>query len=51
MKHTVYDSDRTAAERTCTELRHMIEDPEALRERLRFPVRLRSSSPAPISRA
>jgi 3-(3-hydroxy-phenyl)propionate hydroxylase len=51
MKHTVYDSDRTAAERTCTELRHMIEDPVAFRERLRFPVRLRSNSPAPISRA
>ena len=40
-----------AAERTCTELRHMIEDPVAFRARLTFPAKLRSSSPAPLSRA
>jgi 3-(3-hydroxy-phenyl)propionate hydroxylase len=45
MKHTVYDSDRAAAERTCAELRRMIEDPVAFRDRLTFPVRLRSSPP------
>ena len=43
MKHTVYDSDRPTAERTCAELRQMIEDPVAFRDRLTFPIRLRSS--------
>jgi hypothetical protein len=47
MKHTVYDSDRAAAERTCTELRHMIQDPVAFRARLTFPAKLRSSISAP----
>jgi 3-(3-hydroxy-phenyl)propionate hydroxylase/6-hydroxy-3-succinoylpyridine 3-monooxygenase len=42
MKHTVYDSDRATAERTCAELRRMIEDPAAFRERLTFPAKLRS---------
>ncbi len=43
MKHTVYDSDRATAERTCADLRRMIEDPVAFRERLTFPATLRSS--------
>ncbi len=43
MKRTVYDSDRAAAERTCAELRRMIEDPVAFRERLTFPAKLRSA--------
>jgi 2-polyprenyl-6-methoxyphenol hydroxylase-like FAD-dependent oxidoreductase len=45
MKHTVYDSDRATAERTCADLRRMIEDPVAFRERLTFPARLRSAPP------
>jgi 3-(3-hydroxy-phenyl)propionate hydroxylase len=45
MKHTVYDSDRATAERTCAELRRMIEDPDAFRERLTFPAKLRSAPP------
>jgi 3-(3-hydroxy-phenyl)propionate hydroxylase len=45
MKHTVYDSDRATAERTCVELRRMIEDPAAFRERLTFPAKLRSAPP------
>lgn len=36
------------AERTCAELRRMIEDPVAFRERLTFPVRLRSSGAPPV---
>jgi 2-polyprenyl-6-methoxyphenol hydroxylase-like FAD-dependent oxidoreductase len=44
MKHVVYDSDRATAERTCADLRRMIEQPVAFRERLAFPARLRSSS-------
>lgn len=51
MKHTVYDSDRAAAERTCAELRRAMEDPVVFRARLSFPAKLRSNSPAPISRA
>jgi hypothetical protein len=43
MKRTVYDSDRGAGERTCADLRRMIEDPVAFRERLTFPARLRSA--------
>jgi 3-(3-hydroxy-phenyl)propionate hydroxylase len=43
MKRTVYDSDRAAAERTCAELRRMIDDPAAFRERLTFPAKLRSA--------
>jgi 3-(3-hydroxy-phenyl)propionate hydroxylase len=45
MKHTVYDSDRATAERTCEELRRMIEDPVAFRERLTFPAKLRTAPP------
>jgi 3-(3-hydroxy-phenyl)propionate hydroxylase len=45
MKHTVYDSDRATAERTCAELRRMIADPVAFRERLTFPAKLRSAPP------
>jgi 2-polyprenyl-6-methoxyphenol hydroxylase-like FAD-dependent oxidoreductase len=48
MKHTVYDSDRATAQRTCAELRRMIEDPVAFRDRLRFPVRLRSSDASAV---
>jgi 3-(3-hydroxy-phenyl)propionate hydroxylase/6-hydroxy-3-succinoylpyridine 3-monooxygenase len=48
MKHTVYDSDRATAERTCAELRRMIEDPVAFQDRLRFPVRLRSTGAPPV---
>jgi 3-(3-hydroxy-phenyl)propionate hydroxylase len=44
MKHTVYDSDRATAERTCADLRRMIEDPVAFRERLTFPAKLRSAA-------
>jgi 2-polyprenyl-6-methoxyphenol hydroxylase-like FAD-dependent oxidoreductase len=44
MKHTVYDSDRATAERTCADLRRMIADPAAFRERLTFPAKLRSAS-------
>jgi hypothetical protein len=43
MKHTVYDSDRATAGRTCAKLRQMIEDPVVFRDRLTFPARLRSS--------
>jgi 2-polyprenyl-6-methoxyphenol hydroxylase-like FAD-dependent oxidoreductase len=45
MKHTVYDSDRATAERTCAQLRRMIEDPVAFRERLTFPAKLRTAPP------
>jgi len=46
MKRTVYDSDAAAAHRVCDDLRAMIADPDALRERLLFPAKLRSPAPA-----
>jgi 2-polyprenyl-6-methoxyphenol hydroxylase-like FAD-dependent oxidoreductase len=51
MKRTVYDADRAAAEQTCRELREMIADPAAFRERLAFPAKLRGlrRSPTPAS--
>jgi 2-polyprenyl-6-methoxyphenol hydroxylase-like FAD-dependent oxidoreductase len=45
MKRTVYDSDRATAERTCAELRRMIQDPVAFRQRLTFPAKLRTAAP------
>jgi 3-(3-hydroxy-phenyl)propionate hydroxylase len=50
MKRTVYDADRAAAEQTCADLRRVISDPAALRERLLFPAKLRSGpGPARVS--
>ena len=47
MKRTVYDADPAAAHQTCEELRAMIADPEAFRERLTFPAKLRSAGVDP----
>lgn len=44
LKETVYDTDPAAAHRVCDEVRAMIADPDALRQRLRFPARLRSAT-------
>jgi 3-(3-hydroxy-phenyl)propionate hydroxylase/6-hydroxy-3-succinoylpyridine 3-monooxygenase len=44
MKRTVYDSDRRAGEEILEDLRRMIADPVAFRERLRFPAKLRSAA-------
>jgi 3-(3-hydroxy-phenyl)propionate hydroxylase len=46
MKQTVYDADASAGHETIEALRRMIADPAALRERLMFPTKLRSSTPA-----
>jgi 3-(3-hydroxy-phenyl)propionate hydroxylase/6-hydroxy-3-succinoylpyridine 3-monooxygenase len=43
MKRIVYESDRRAGHEILQELRRMVADPVALRERLRFPARLRSA--------
>ncbi|HZE06189.1 MAG TPA: FAD-dependent monooxygenase, partial [Solirubrobacteraceae bacterium] len=43
MKRAVYDTDAAAAHRVCEDLRAMIADPVALRERLLFPAKLRSA--------
>jgi 3-(3-hydroxy-phenyl)propionate hydroxylase/6-hydroxy-3-succinoylpyridine 3-monooxygenase len=44
LKKTVYDSGRAAAEQTLADLRRMVADPVALRERLTFPAKLRSAA-------
>ena len=46
MKRTVYESDRHAGHATIEQWRRMVADPAAFRERLMFPAKLRSASPA-----
>ena len=49
MKRTVYDSDPATAHQVCEDLRAMLADPAAFRERLRFPAKLRSPTRSPTS--
>jgi 3-(3-hydroxy-phenyl)propionate hydroxylase len=46
MKQTVYDADPGTGHETIEGLRRMIADPAALRERVTFPAKLKSSAPA-----